>query len=87
MMERSITEVAIFKYCIGKVGFHKVCVLQITPYKTGSFQFHLSKKGVGQQTIMEFHRQAEAVAEAEVDACHFAIGEQDIQPRGITGFY
>lgn len=37
--------------------------------------------------IMEFHRQAEAVAEAEVDACHFAIGEQDIQPRGITGFY
>lgn len=35
---------------------------------------------------MEFHRQAEAVAEAEVDACHFAIGEQDIQPRGIAGF-
>ena len=30
---------------------------------------------------MEFHRQAEAVAEAEVDACLFAIGEQHLKNR------
>ena len=86
-MERCVIEITFFKYCIGKVGFHEVCVLQVAPCETGSFEFHLGEQCIRQQTIMELHGQTEAVAKTEVDACHFAIGEQDIKPRGITGFY
>ena len=69
-MERSITKVAIFLNTALEASVSiKVCVLQIAPYKTGSLQFHLSKRAYDNRQFMEFHRQAEAVAEAEGHSC------------------
>ena len=86
MVEGGVAEVALGELGFGELRLHEVGILQVAACEAGAFQLHFGEKGIGEEAVAELHGQAEAIAEGEVDTCHLAVGEEDVQPGGVAGF-